>query len=265
MSTPADALRAIPGIDVVEHEGVPAEHPEPFPANELRAPDGTPGAMHVSLADETGSVLSDELRSTSRLIWLGDLPDAARTMIAEFDVLPRADGPIEIVVELPAGGPPTVDRARGGFGPGAGAGSARGGAVWVRTAMIVTQVPGVFPLWGYEKLPKQTVKFNRRNIFARDHNQCQYCGKKFVTNELSLDHVVPRSQGGGTSWDNIVCACVDCNVRKGGRTPRQANMTLIRKPEKPKRSPLLNLKLTQNKYRSWPSFLDNAYWSVELK
>ena len=97
----------------------------------------------------------------------------------------------------------------------------------------------------YDKLPKQTVKFNRRNIFARDNNQCQYCGKKFPTSELSLDHVVPRSQGGASTWENIVCACVDCNVRKGGRTPKQAHMSLIRKPEKPKRSPLLNLKLTQ--------------------
>ncbi len=104
---------------------------------------------------------------------------------------------------------------------------------WVRTPTSEIQAPRVIRLLGYDKLPKQTVKFNRRNIFARDHNQCQYCGKKFPTSELSLDHVIPRTQGGGTTWDNIVCACVDCNVRKGGRTPRQANMTLIRKPEKP--------------------------------
>ncbi len=136
---------------------------------------------------------------------------------------------------------------------------------WVRTSTIEIQAPRVVRLLGYDKVPRQTVKFNRRNIFARDHNQCQYCGKKFVMSELSLDHVIPRSQGGATTWDNIVCACVDCNVRKGGRTPRQANLTLIRKPEKPKRSPILNMKLSQKKYQSWQSFLDNAYWSVELK
>lgn len=136
---------------------------------------------------------------------------------------------------------------------------------WIQTATTHIQVPRVIRLTGYEKLPKQTVKFNRRNIFARDHNQCQYCGKRFPTSELSLDHVVPRSQGGPSSWDNIVCACVECNVRKGGRTPKQAHMSLIRKPEKPKRSPLLNLKLTHRKYQSWRTFLDNAYWSVELK
>jgi 5-methylcytosine-specific restriction endonuclease McrA len=136
---------------------------------------------------------------------------------------------------------------------------------WVRTVNSEIRVPRVIRLLGYDKLPKQTVKFNRRNIFARDHNLCQYCGKKYPTAELSLDHVVPRSQGGLNTWENIVCACVACNVRKGGRTPKQAHMTLIRKAEKPKRSPVLNLKLTQKKYRSWQAFLDNAYWDVELK
>jgi len=136
---------------------------------------------------------------------------------------------------------------------------------WVRTISTEIQVPRVIRLTGYDRLPKQTVKFNRRNIFARDNNQCQYCGKKFPTSELSLDHVIPRSQGGTSTWENIVCACVNCNVKKGGRTPREAAMTLVRKPEKPKRSPLLNQKLTNRKYQSWKTFLDNAYWSVELK
>jgi 5-methylcytosine-specific restriction endonuclease McrA len=136
---------------------------------------------------------------------------------------------------------------------------------WVRTINSEIQVPRVIRLLGYEKLPKQTVKFNRRNIFARDNNQCQYCGRKYPTSELSLDHVTPRSQGGQSTWENVVCACVACNVRKGGRTPKQAHMGLIRKPEKPKRSPILNLKLTHRKYQSWKTFLDNAYWSVELK
>ena len=136
---------------------------------------------------------------------------------------------------------------------------------WIRTSTSEIQVPRVIRLLGYDKMPKHTVKFNRRNIFARDNNQCQYCGKKFPTSELSLDHILPRSQGGQSSWENIVCACVSCNVRKGGRTPKQAHMGLIRKPEKPKRSPLLNLKLTHKKYESWKSFLENAYWNVELK
>src|SRR5213592_4820741 len=99
---------------------------------------------------------------------------------------------------------------------------------WVRTVNSEIQVPRVIRLLGYEKLPKQTVKFNRRNIFARDNNQCQYCGKRYAMSDLSLDHIVPRSQGGPSSWENVVCACIDCNVRKGGRTPKQAHMGLIR-------------------------------------
>src|SRR5437773_4295646 len=122
---------------------------------------------------------------------------------------------------------------------------------WVRTFNAEIQVPRVIRLLGYEKMPKHTVKFNRRNIFARDNNQCQYCGKKYPTTELSLDHITPRSQGGLSSWDNVVCACVACNVKKGGRTPKQAHLSLIRKPEKPKRSPLLSMKLTHKKYQSW--------------
>jgi 5-methylcytosine-specific restriction endonuclease McrA len=128
----------------------------------------------------------------------------------------------------------------------------------------VIQVPRVIRLIGFDRMPRQAIKFNRRNIFARDGNLCQYCGKRFPTSELSLDHVLPRSQGGGSSWENIVCACVACNVRKGGRTPKQASMALIRRPEKPKRSPMLNQKLTNSKYESWKTFLENAYWSVEL-
>jgi 5-methylcytosine-specific restriction endonuclease McrA len=136
---------------------------------------------------------------------------------------------------------------------------------WVRTVSSEIWVPRVIRLLHYERLPKMTVKFNRRNIFARDNNQCQYCGKRHQTTELSLDHVIPRSQGGQSTWENIVCSCLACNVKKGGRTPKQAHMSLIRKPEKPRRSPLLNLKLTHSKYQSWKTFLDNAYWSVELK
>lgn len=136
---------------------------------------------------------------------------------------------------------------------------------WVRTVSLEIEVPRIIRLTDYERLPKSTVKFNRRNLFARDDNRCQYCGKRFPTNLLSLDHVVPRSQGGQANWENIVCACLDCNIRKGGRTPQQAGVKLIRKPVRPKTSPLVNMKLGNTKYHSWKTFLDNAYWTVELK
>lgn len=136
---------------------------------------------------------------------------------------------------------------------------------WIRSVNFELQVPRVIRLMIYDRLPRQTIRFNRRNIFARDGNRCQYCGKRFATSELSLDHVHPRSQGGDTTWHNIVCCCVKCNVKKGGRTPEQAHMHLIKAPVKPKRSPMLTVKLGNPKYESWKSFLDNAYWSVDLK
>jgi 5-methylcytosine-specific restriction endonuclease McrA len=136
---------------------------------------------------------------------------------------------------------------------------------WIHTVRFQIAVPRIIRLLGYDKLPRQEVKFNRRNIYARDSSRCQYCGKKFPTTELSLDHVVPRSQGGRSTWDNIVCCCVKCNVKKGGRTPVQAHMHLISKPHKPKRSPVINIRLADERYWSWKQFLDNAYWTVELK
>ena len=136
---------------------------------------------------------------------------------------------------------------------------------WVRTVRFPIAVPRIIRLLGYDRLPRQDVKFNRRNIFARDANRCQYCGKRFGTSELSLDHVVPRSQQGPTTWDNIVTCCIACNVRKGGRTPEQANMKLLAKPVKPRRSPSVQVRIGDARYASWKQFLDEAYWTVELK
>jgi len=136
---------------------------------------------------------------------------------------------------------------------------------WVRTVKFNVAVPRILRLTFYDRLPKKEVKLNRRNIFARDGNSCQYCGKKFPTSELSLDHVIPRSQNGQTIWENLVCCCLSCNVKKGGRTPKEAHMKLITKPVKPRRSPVINIQLSNSRYRSWKQFLDHAYWSVELK
>jgi 5-methylcytosine-specific restriction endonuclease McrA len=136
---------------------------------------------------------------------------------------------------------------------------------WIHTVRFQIAVPRIVRLLAYDKLPRSTVKLNRRNLYARDRNRCQYCGRHCTTSELSLDHVVPRSQGGITSWQNMVCACIRCNVRKGGRTPDQARMRLITKPRRPSRSPVLTIKLSDAKYASWKQFLDFAYWNVELK
>lgn len=135
---------------------------------------------------------------------------------------------------------------------------------WIQAVNFEVEVPRVIRLLSYDHLPRNVVKFNRRNIFLRDENRCQYCGQRFPTHQLSLDHVNPRSQGGQTTWENIVCACLTCNVRKGGRTPTEAGMRLRKKPVKPKRSPILCQQLTSVKYQSWKTFLDEAYWTVEL-
>lgn len=126
---------------------------------------------------------------------------------------------------------------------------------WIRAVNFEIQVPRVIRLVTYDRLPKNTVKFNRRNIFLRDGHRCQYCGNRYSTPNLSLDHVMPKSRGGGDSWENIVCACLDCNVSKGGRTPQEAGMKLLQQPTKPKRSPLLNRQLTQPKYEIWRQFI----------
>ncbi|MHC4777460.1 MAG: HNH endonuclease [Planctomycetota bacterium] len=135
----------------------------------------------------------------------------------------------------------------------------------VSTVSFEIRVPRVIRLVFYDKLPRHDVRFNRRNIFARDGNRCQYCGKRFPTPELSLDHVVPRALGGRSTWDNLVCACTGCNARKGGRTPASAGMRLKRKPVKPRRNPVFRLSLGSKKYKSWKQFLSSAYWDIELK
>jgi hypothetical protein len=136
---------------------------------------------------------------------------------------------------------------------------------WISTVNFYVAVPRIIRLLFYDRLPRNEVKFNRRNIFARDKSRCQYCGKKCPTSELSLDHVIPRTMGGKSVWENIVCACTSCNVKKGGRTPREAGMTLVQKPVKPRYNPLIRVHLGHQRYRSWKQFLDHAYWSVELK
>jgi len=136
---------------------------------------------------------------------------------------------------------------------------------WVKTVRFEIAVPRVIRLLTYDRLPKTRVRLNRRNLFARDTNRCQYCGRKFRSSELSIDHVMPRSRGGRTLWTNVVCACLKCNVRKGGRTPDEAGMRLVQPPKQPRFSPVITLHAGSEKYRSWKQFLDTAYWHVELR
>lgn len=133
---------------------------------------------------------------------------------------------------------------------------------WIRSVHFEIRVPRVIRLLKYDRLPSRSLRLNRNTIFARDEHRCQYCGERFGSSELSLDHVIPRSRGGGTTWENVVCACVACNVRKGGRTPQEAHMKLFSRPVRPKRSPLLLAKLRHPKYASWKTWLDASHGEV---
>jgi hypothetical protein len=130
------------------------------------------------------------------------------------------------------------------------------------------KVPRVILLVAYDRMPKRRVRFSRYNIFARDRNTCQYCGEDFARAELNLDHIIPRSQGGTSTWENVVCSCQECNRKKGGRTPDQAKMKLIAHPKKPAWTPPLNVVLREVIRKEWVPFLDFmvdvSYWNTEL-
>ena len=135
---------------------------------------------------------------------------------------------------------------------------------WIRGIGFSLQAPRVVRLNRYDKVPKQTLRFNRRHVFARDENTCQYCGSDFSSIHLSLDHIVPRSRGGQTNWENVVCCCLSCNTKKGNRTPKEANMRLIRQPKKPRHSPILKMKLDNPKYAVWRNFVQHTVTPVDV-
>jgi 5-methylcytosine-specific restriction endonuclease McrA len=134
---------------------------------------------------------------------------------------------------------------------------------FVQAVRFRLRVPEVITLSGYDRLPVAAVTFSRRNVFKRDHYSCQYCGRQPGGEELTIDHVLPRSQGGVSSWENCVLACVGCNKRKADRTPEQAGMKLRRQPVRPAWKPLY----ADHSVRiaSWSKFVSEAYWSVELQ
>ena len=123
----------------------------------------------------------------------------------------------------------------------------------VRSVSLEVSIPKVLILKDFDKRPPQFVRFSRAHIFMRDDHTCQYCSNTLPKQKLNIDHVIPRVQKGKTSWENVVTSCHGCNRKKGGRTPRQAGMKLLKNPLKPKVSPLL-LALRQ-RIESWDPFL----------
>ena len=135
----------------------------------------------------------------------------------------------------------------------------------VRTVSRTIRLPRVIMLTFFDKLPCKELKLTRSNVFERDNNRCQYCGHGFASEQLNLDHVIPRHYGGKTTWENIVCSCIKCNTRKANRLPHEAHMRLIRKPVRPKWRPVISLVLGRHGHVKWKDFLDVAYWNVELE
>ena len=118
------------------------------------------------------------------------------------------------------------------------------------------RIPRVLHLHRYDRTPRATIRLTRRNLMFRDAHQCQYCGKRPPLRELNIDHVLPRSRGGADSWENLVTACRICNLRKGWKTPEEANMRLARRPARPKWSTTAQILLgAPSRFQEWEPFL----------
>jgi 5-methylcytosine-specific restriction endonuclease McrA len=134
----------------------------------------------------------------------------------------------------------------------------------VRAVSFSLRLPSVIRLLRYVRIKRRFdyVPFSRANIYARDHHTCQYCNSHHATQDLTFDHVIPVSQGGRKDWENIVTCCVSCNRRKGGRTPSEAGMHLVRPPRRPESVPAI--RITIGLRRTPDSWRDYLYWNLEL-
>ena len=126
----------------------------------------------------------------------------------------------------------------------------------VRSVALAIKVPAVVRLLRYVKLGRRKPPLSKYNLLARDNSCCQYCSITLHKREATIDHVVPRSQGGRTSWDNVVTACNPCNRKKGGRTPSEAGMQLLAKPVQPEWLPVLNVRFHKRLPEAWLIFLN---------
>jgi 5-methylcytosine-specific restriction endonuclease McrA len=116
------------------------------------------------------------------------------------------------------------------------------------------RAPRIVRLKDFNKVPNTVVRFNRKNLYVRDRYICQYCAKKFPTGMLSMEHVLPKSRGGKTNWNNVVTGCIICNARKGNRTPEEAKMRLLRTPYVPRHMDLHSPFLEEKRYKEWDAF-----------
>ncbi len=132
----------------------------------------------------------------------------------------------------------------------------------IRAMSLVINVPAVVRLRKAFRRHAKPVKFSRVNIYARDGYRCQYCGDRCSIDELTYDHVIPRSRGGRTTWDNIVSCCYACNAEKANRTPAEARMKLLSTPTRPTWVPSVQIRVST---RSVPdAWRDYVYWTGEI-
>ncbi|MFT5524248.1 MAG: 5-methylcytosine-specific restriction endonuclease McrA [Pirellulaceae bacterium] len=133
----------------------------------------------------------------------------------------------------------------------------------IRGVSWKVKVPEVVTLTVYDRTPKSHVSFSRRNIFKRDRYTCQYCGIQPGSDDLTLDHVLPRSHGGQSTWENCVLACLACNKRKADRIPETAGMRLRKEPVQPVWKPMYARYSAP--IDSWGKFVSESYWNTALE
>ncbi len=134
----------------------------------------------------------------------------------------------------------------------------------IRSVAFRIRVPEVVLLTRYSSIPHRKVTFSRKNIYRRDRYTCQYCAAKPPLQDLSVDHVVPRSAGGRSSWTNCVLSCLKCNRRKSNRTLAESGMRLLKAPSEPTWTPCITVPLGHRR-TSWEHFISHEYWNVELE
>lgn len=134
----------------------------------------------------------------------------------------------------------------------------------IRSPSLAILPPEVILLTAYSGLGERSVVFSRKSLFKRDRTTCQYCGAQPGPESLTIEHVLPRSRGGVSTWENCVLACLACNKRKSDRTPEQAGMRLRTVPRKPSWRTLSHVSPRERR-ESWEQFLSRAYWEVELE
>lgn len=138
--------------------------------------------------------------------------------------------------------------------------------LWINSVEPYFIAPKVIRYLHYDKTHTKQVKFSRKNIIARDNQTCIYCNQKFPIDKLQLEHIIPRSRGGKTTWTNTATACHRCNQKKADRTPKEAGMKLHWKPVKPKFiAKASKIVIPHSRYKFWENFVSDIYWNTELE